>query len=176
MLRRAAGHVWIIEEERSPEHSKAAGNCTKRDWLVTPCISREGSLAVSRADNSPGTILVVDDEEALLSLVCAVLGDEGYMCIAANSPNEAIQVCKRDDPFDLVISDFDMPIMNGLGLWRVLGELRPNLKVLFISGNLEACEMLAAEGFSCLEKPFSFAELLSGVRRFLEPREPRQRP
>jgi two-component system cell cycle sensor histidine kinase/response regulator CckA len=122
---------------------------------------------VNSADNSPGTILVVDDEEAVLALVCTVLANDGFSCIAANSPGEAIRVCKRYEALDLVVSDFDLPTMNGLGLWRVLRELRPNLNVLFISGNLDACDMLAAEGFSCLAKPFSFAELLSGVRRLL---------
>jgi DNA-binding NtrC family response regulator len=122
---------------------------------------------MNRPNCLSASILIVDDDEDQLGLLCALLTNEGYRCIAASSPTEAISACKRDDAIDLVVSDFNMPTMNGLELWHVIRHLRPNLGVLFISGNLHACDILRSEGFPCLEKPFSLAELASRIRSIL---------
>jgi DNA-binding NtrC family response regulator len=122
---------------------------------------------VNHTNDRSVSILVIDDEEPLLELLCAVLTNEGYRCIAAASPAEAISACHRGDAIDLVVSDFNLPTMDGLRLQHAIRELRPNLDVLFISGNPDACDMLATEGFPCLQKPFPFAELTSVVHQIL---------
>ena len=116
---------------------------------------------------SPQTILIVDDEPALLHTMSALLEREGYRCIAANHPAEALSVCESDEVIDFVVSDFSMPAMNGLQLWQRIRQIRPNLNVLFITGNAEACELLHANGLAYLTKPFPFADLVWAVHQLL---------
>src|SRR6266571_2432428 len=92
------------------------------------------------------TLLIVDAEPALLDVMCDVLRSQGYRCIPAHKPIEAISVCESDETIDLVVSDFNMPTMNGFELWNVICQLRPNLRILFVSANADACQELADNG------------------------------
>ena len=85
---------------------------------------------MSRCD--PQTILIVDDEPALLHTMSALLQREGYRCIAAKNPTEALSMCESDEVIDFVVSDFSMPAMNGLQLWERIRQVRPGLHVLFV--------------------------------------------
>jgi DNA-binding NtrC family response regulator len=115
------------------------------------------------------TILLVDDEPALLNVISAVLEREGYRCIPAGHPTKALSLCESDEVIDFVVTDFNMPEMNGLQLWHRIQQVRPGLRVLFISGNSEVCESLCAKGLPCLVKPFQFAKLVSEIREKLAP-------
>src|ERR1700681_2497640 len=99
---------------------------------------------MKRAKKRPATILIVDDNENLLTLLSAFLTKEGYRCITKSNPRQAITVCKRDDAVDIVVTDFGMPNMYGVKLRTALRKLRPRLEVLFITGNPETCEMLTS--------------------------------
>jgi DNA-binding NtrC family response regulator len=81
-----------------------------------------------------------------------------------SNPLQAITVCKRDNAVDIVVTDFNMPNMNGLKLRTALRKLRPRLEFLFITGNPETCEMLTSKNFICLQKPFDLTELASTLR------------
>ena len=120
---------------------------------------------------NPQTILIVDDEPALLHTMSSLLQREGYRCIAAKHPTEALAVCESDQAIDFVVSDFSMPEMNGLQMWQRIRQIRPKLNVLFITGNAEACELLHTNGLAYLSKPFPFADLIWAVQRMLAPIE-----
>ena len=117
----------------------------------------------------PQTILIVDDEPALLHTMSALLQREGYRCIAAKHPAEALSICESDEVIDFVVSDFSMPAMNGLQLWERIRQVRSGLNVLFVTGNAEVCELLHARGLAYLSKPFPLAELVWAVHRLLAP-------
>lgn len=103
-------------------------------------------------------ILVVDDEEAILYVFERYLSVAGYRVSVANNGFDAVSAAEAD-PFDLLITDFRMPGMNGVEVIHALRRLRPGLPALVISGNpIEAGAM--PDGVRFLSKPVSMADLL----------------
>ncbi|MEA3475332.1 MAG: ATP-binding protein, partial [Candidatus Cloacimonadota bacterium] len=81
------------------------------------------------------TILVVDDEQVICDLICEVLETSGYTVLTAGLGSEAISICKQyKEPIHLIITDVVMPKMSGRELVKQLKPLRPEMKVLFMSG------------------------------------------
>lgn len=122
----------------------------------------------------PGeTILLVEDEPALLRLTRTMLERLGYRVLAANSPTQAIEVSGSfPDAIDLLVSDVVMPGMNGRDLaWRLQAD-RPTLRRLFVSGY--TADIIADRGgviddpTHFLQKPFSVASLAARVRAVLD--------
>ena len=114
------------------------------------------------------TILLVEDEEMVRGLMCEVLEREGYEVLSCAHPKEGIEMSRRHGArFDLLLTDVVMPGMNGKELSERLRELRPNLKVLFISGytaDVIAHRGVLDRGVAFLHKPFSPEELAQKVR------------
>src|SRR6516164_7678524 len=82
------------------------------------------------------TITVADDNRGVLELVSRVLRMQGYQVLEANSGPEALHVAERHDrPVDLLLTDVEMPGMDGIELSRFLRAQRPETKVIFMSGN-----------------------------------------
>src|SRR5260221_7233840 len=85
------------------------------------------------------TVLVVEDEEVVRQLVCTVLSDVGYKVLCAASPSEALRLVREHaDKIDLLVTDMVMPEMHGPALAREILSLRPEGKVLFVSGYSES--------------------------------------
>jgi CheY-like chemotaxis protein len=103
-------------------------------------------------------ILVVDDEEAILYVFERYLSVAGYRVVVANSGFDAVEAGAAG-PFDLLITDFRMPGMNGVEVIHALRRLQPGLPALVISGNpIEAGTM--PTGVRFLSKPVSMADLV----------------
>lgn len=122
-------------------------------------------------------ILAVDDEIGDLNLMCNVLRSQDYTVFAAASYAEAIQTHRlHQGAIDLLVADVSLPDRNGCELALALLEADPDLKVLFVSGatGTEAFKFskLLMSDVNLLEKPFAPRELLSRVRRILEPGVP----
>ncbi|MBV9078750.1 MAG: response regulator, partial [Methylobacteriaceae bacterium] len=118
-----------------------------------------------------GTILLVEDEEAVRAVNARALAARGYTVLEAESGVEALRVlAEQDGPIDLVVSDVVMPEMDGPTL---LGELRgryPDLKVIFVSGYAEdafAKHLPEGESFNFLAKPFSLKQLVETVKQVI---------
>ena len=116
-------------------------------------------------------ILVVEDETPLLELMLEVLGRLGYRAQAARGPIEALAMVEKGliEP-DLVITDVVMPEMNGKVLVERLRQMRPNLKVLFISGytdNVIVHHGVLDEDAPFLQKPFRVQELARKLESIL---------
>jgi two-component system, cell cycle sensor histidine kinase and response regulator CckA len=107
------------------------------------------------------TVLVVDDEPIICSLVSEVLRRDGHSVFAASCASQALSLFRLHDEIDLVISDVVMPEMDGPALARKLLAERPGLSVLLMSG---CCESGQANSFDFLSKPFTLAELIARVR------------
>jgi PAS domain S-box-containing protein len=118
------------------------------------------------------TILVVEDEPAVLNLVETMLGRLNYKVIAANTSGEAIQlVQKYDANIHLLLIDVVMPEMTGRELSDQLSSMRPDLKKLFMSGytaDVIAHRGILNEGLHFIQKPFSFKDLAAKVREAIE--------
>ncbi len=120
-----------------------------------------------RQSSGPLRILVVEDEPMIARLVDTTLTRAGHQVDRVNSPGAALErVAGGNDQWDLLISDVVMPGMNGPELADALRELRPALRVLFISG-YPAGELdlrtRRADGF--LGKPFTPDQLLTTAER-----------
>lgn len=115
----------------------------------------------------PDTILIVDDERALATLMARMLEEEGYVAVPLRSTRQALEFLAGDRPCDLVIIDIRMPEMSGFELAERAREHRPLVPVLFVSGYVDP-DYLGRGGFhDFLAKPFTQAELLAAVRRLL---------
>jgi two-component system response regulator HydG len=83
---------------------------------------------------SPGTILVVDDNELVRGMIESMLGHWGYSCVTATDGLAAIATAARQ-PIALVLTDYQMPNMNGLELLARLKEYAPALPVIILSSD-----------------------------------------
>ncbi len=125
------------------------------------------SIPVEKSDNFE-TVLVVEDEEIVRELVCAVLEEQGYNVICASDGLEALQLAKNlDGTIHLLVTDVIMPHMNGHELAAKLSGLRPDMKVLYVSGYSDTD--LGEHGvldprFELLQKPFTPQTLARKVR------------
>ena len=81
------------------------------------------------------TILAVDDDRAIRSLIVDTLEPMGYKVIVVASGQEALEIClTKKEKIDLLLTDIVMPGMSGRKLTNKLQEVRPDLKVLLMSG------------------------------------------
>jgi CheY-like chemotaxis protein len=111
------------------------------------------------------TILLVDDDPVLRNLVHRVLRHGGYNVITGSGAPEALTIAEcHDEPIQLLLTDVEMPGMNGFELMRRLRLERPELKVLFMSGSTKAA---AVSDHPFLSKPFTLVQLLTTVRKVL---------
>jgi DNA-binding response OmpR family regulator len=118
-------------------------------------------------DIRPRAILVVDDNAAIRLLVRDFLEAAGYTVIVAADGEAALDFFSRNRAvIALLLTDVEMPIMNGLDLADRVLELEGNLPVLFMSGTTG----VADRGYGCVEKPFHGAELVARVEVALQQR------
>ena len=118
------------------------------------------------------TILVVEDEEAVRTLVCSILQKQGYTVLRACNAAEALGMSKQHNSrIDLMISDVIMPQMGGSELAERMKLLRPEMQILFISGysdNAIAHQGILKPNTAFVEKPFEPHVLAAKVRSILD--------
>lgn len=114
-----------------------------------------------------GNILLVEDDPMVLKITEGMLECLGYDVIVAETPMDSIAICENPDiDIDLVITDVVMPVMSGKELRNKLVEIRPDIKVLFMSGypaNIIAHHGVLEEGVLFIEKPFTLESLAAKV-------------
>ncbi len=115
-------------------------------------------------------ILVVDDDLLLRTFLEKALQSGGYLCTSAEDGHAALELLQKN-PFDMVISDIEMPQLNGLELLYRIRTKYPSIKTILISGKYQRTDTingLSAKGaHSFLPKPFSLNRLLSTVQAVL---------
>lgn len=118
------------------------------------------------------TVLMVEDEPALLDLGKQLLEMQGYRVLAAATPGEAIRLAEEHiGEIRLLLTDVVMPEMNGRELAQKLLSLYPGLKSLFMSGytaDIIAHHGVLDEGMYFIQKPFSLDALMAKVRETLD--------
>jgi CheY-like chemotaxis protein len=101
-------------------------------WPMT-CY-RQGYLARGKVTSSPIAILCIDDDEGVLYFLRTILERSGYKTLTATSGRQGLKLATHSK-FDLVVLDYEMPGMNGHEVASVMKNLRPDLKVVLISGS-----------------------------------------
>jgi len=121
-----------------------------------------------------GKILLVEDDDLMRKMTTDMLKTIGYSVLAVGSPLEALSICEEKDArFDLVITDVVMPGMSGRELRDKLGIIRPDIKVLFMSGytsNVIVHHGVLEEGVHFIQKPFSLNDFARKIQEAMTDR------
>ena len=114
------------------------------------------------------TVLVVDDNEAVLRVVVAILQEAKFSVLAANSGAAAIKLAEETkQPIDLLLSDVDMPGMTGPALGETLKLARPEMRVMLMSGQQDGNLLVLNYGWAFIRKPFVATKLVEMVTEVL---------
>ena len=167
IVKASGGHIWVYSE---PGH----GTTFK---IYFPRAEEEVAAPQAPEITGPAlqgseTLLVVEDEDVLRSLICKGLRAYGYTVLEAPQGNEALKVCVRHQgTIHLALIDVVMPQMSGRTLAERLAPLAPGMKVLYMSGYTQDTithhGILDREVFF-IEKPFNPVTLAGKVRRVLD--------
>jgi CheY-like chemotaxis protein len=117
------------------------------------------------------TILVVEDEELIRAALAFTLTAEGYEVLGARDGQEGVEIfAQQPEAIDLVLSDFRLPHLNGLEMLQILKGIRPQVKVILITGFPGGAQSwLEQGGYDWLTKPFGTEQLLDKVAAALVP-------
>ena len=138
----------------------------KTDSQVEQHTCGNGNKSVQTA-----TILVVDDEPAILDLVVRFLRRHGCSVLAASGPKAALLIAEQKErSIDLLLTDIQMPGMNGFEVAHAFKDYHPESKLLYISGYFQELLHLSEEtvtGVDFLQKPFPLSSLIQKVEHLL---------
>ncbi len=160
-ITQSGGHIEVL--------SRVGEGTSFRIYLPTvkePVREQKPKSRVERRMGSLETILLVEDEDALRTLIGDLLVNSGYNVLQAESPEKALVLVKQfSGPIHLLLTDVIMPGMNGRALAQQLTVLRPELKVVYMSGyaGFKQSQILEAPCV-LLAKPFEWDTLLHKLR------------
>jgi two-component system, cell cycle sensor histidine kinase and response regulator CckA len=127
--------------------------------------------AVSGDLTGAGTILLVEDEDAVRLFGARALRNKGYKVIEARSGENALDMLRGEDGIDVLVTDVVMPGMDGATLARLVRMERPHIQVILMSGYSEDValgEYSGEDGIHFLPKPFSLKQLAGKVKEVME--------
>jgi CheY-like chemotaxis protein len=134
---------------------------------VMPSTKKSADQAVVSGE----TVLVVEDDPAILRMTSKLLMRAVYRVLAANSPLEAITIAETAAAkIDLLLTDVVMPGMNGRELYEKIVSVYPGLRCLYMSGytaNVIAQQGILKEGIDFIAKPFTNLDLLNAIGQIL---------
>jgi len=166
IVKQSDGYIWVYSELEKgttfklyfPLHEEGAPVLSEWSAEVQPVGGTE-------------TVLVVEDDESLRKLTAALLESTGYRVLEADNGETAINLVEKwAESIDLLLTDVLMPVMSGVDLSARLRKLRPDLKVLLMSGyagDLIARHRGIEPDILLIEKPFTRHGLLSKIRSVL---------
>ena len=165
IVKQSGGEVLVYSE---PGH----GTVFK---IYLPAASGENAPPAVAPNEAEGpasaTILLVEDEEQVRDLTRTMLERRGYRILAAATPEEALRIAgETGQKIDLLLTDIVMPLKYGTDLAAEVSAIRPEIRVLFMSGytdNAVVNQGLLSPGTTFIQKPFSSRELERKVREAL---------
>jgi|GEM_PF-218278 signal transduction histidine kinase/ActR/RegA family two-component response regulator len=168
---RGLGLAWVYGIVTNHGGGVAVSNATgggARVCLYLPAnaqIVREAPLALTDLRGSQ-TLLVVDDEDLMLTMAQMVLSSFGYTVLTANSGQKALELFDHwKNSIDLILVDLVMPIMSGRELTEQIRKIAPRTRILWCSGYVRSSQ--AEDEGPYLQKPFTSQDLLRAVKHAL---------
>lgn len=167
IVKQHGGSIWMYSEEGKGTTCKAYF-----PRVDEPTARRIAPVSSRMAESRGETVLVVEDNDAVRGFVRATLERYGYTVVDTGEPAEGLRLIAENlVAADLVLTDVIMPEMNGRELFTRLAELRPGLKVLYMSGytdNVIEHHGVLAEGVDLIQKPIAPEALARKVREILD--------
>jgi CheY-like chemotaxis protein len=112
-------------------------------------------------------VLIADDEDSMRTLVARAIAMDGHVTVTAQDGAEALEILTREDgAFDLLLTDIQMPVMDGIALALSAARDFPHLTILLMTGYAEQRERasnLNAIAHDVITKPFSVADIRAAV-------------
>jgi two-component system, cell cycle sensor histidine kinase and response regulator CckA len=164
VVRQSGGPIWVYSElEQGTTFKIYLPRLEQSPRVEKP----NGELA--KGVRGTGTILLVEDNEALRELTSSLLTESGYTVLEAETPEKAIQIARQHaGPIHLLLTDVVMPGINGRVLVEKLTPIRPGLKVVYMSGYTGFTHRgLLDSQAVLLQKPFTREALLSKIHGVL---------
>jgi two-component system, cell cycle sensor histidine kinase and response regulator CckA len=166
IVKQSGGYIWV--------YSEVSRGTTFKVYL--PRVDegaqeyRQGRGAVEEHGGTE-TVLLVEDDELVRNLTRSILSDLGYRVLAVANASAALSVCEHTEgPIHLLLTDVVMPGMSGRELAERLARLRPETRVLFMSGYTDDAIVhhgVLDEGVNFIQKPFTPEALARKVREVL---------
>ena len=167
IVKQSGGYIWVYSEP-------GLGSTFK---IYLPSVedaaeSVSGPEARELPFGGSETILLVEDEEAVRTLASKILQERGYRVLESASPDDALQIAEHhQEPIDLLLTDVVLPKMSGRKIAEYLTALRPNMKVLYMSGYTDDAVVrngVLESNTAFLQKPFTPSGLARKVREVLD--------
>ncbi len=162
LARQMGGALWVESTPGSGSEVRVRLPLIAELQAPTPSRARPGLLPDREL-----TVLVVDDSEAVRSILRKLLGRWGYRVMEAEDGRHAAEVAaSHSGPIDLIITDVVMPYLSGPEAYRRIARKRPDVRVIFMSGysdNTLSTHRLAADGQAILAKPITAVDLARRV-------------
>ena len=166
IVKQSGGYIWVYSEPGMGTTFKVYLSRTEEE--IKPLVPK---IEVRAAGGSE-TILLVEDQPSLRELAQIMLEQDGYKVLPAESPAQALEIAEAHaGAIHLLLTDVVLPGMNGRVLAEQLAKVRPEVKVLFVSGyteNVIAHQGELDPGTHFLEKPFSHETLSGKLRAVLD--------
>lgn len=167
IVKQSGGHIWV--------YSEVDRGTTFRIYLP---LSKEAAQSAGPSPpasltlHGSETVLLVEDEEQVRNVTKAILRRYGYNVLEAQNPGDALLVCERyEATIHLLLTDVVMPRMSGRELAIRLAPMRPEMKVLFVSGYTESAIVhhgIIDAGVAFLQKPITPRALARKVRETID--------
>jgi two-component system cell cycle sensor histidine kinase/response regulator CckA len=168
IVKQSGGHIWLYSELGKGTTFKVY--LPRTDRLLEP----GPPIPVSSTLRGTETILVAEDEEQVRAIMCAILRKQGYRVLEGQSGGDAFLLCEQfSGEIHLLITDVVMPRMSGRQLAERLSKVRPEMKVLYVSGYTDDAIVrhgVLEAGVAFLSKPIMPEQLSKKVRRVLDAR------
>jgi PAS domain S-box-containing protein len=167
IVKQSGGNIWV--------YSEPGKGTTFKIYLQRvdePLEELREKMVGEELPRGKETVLVVEDEEKVRKLIVEILGRQGYRVLEASHGDEALVIHeKHDGPIHLILVDVVMPGMSGSELAKHLASLRPETKILYMSGytdNAIVHHGVLARGVNYIQKPFTMDGLTRKVRKVLD--------
>jgi CheY-like chemotaxis protein len=169
IVKQSGGNIWVYSEVGRGTSFKIY--LPRFDVAVETVVEKRIEEVSSKGSE---TVLLVEDEEMVRDMTSEALRESGYRVLEARDTNHALSLCQDfEEEIHLMLSDVVMPVMSGRVLAEAVAPLRPEMRVLYMSGYTDdhiVHHGVLEEGMNFIEKPFTADLLARKVRDVLDHR------